>query len=33
VWDFETKFVAVLLLVIVVAFALAFASNMLWPVR
>jgi uncharacterized membrane protein YphA (DoxX/SURF4 family) len=31
-WDFETKFAAVLLLVIVVAFALTFASDWLWPV-
>jgi hypothetical protein len=33
VWDFETKFIAVLLAAIVVSMALAFATDMLWPAR
>jgi hypothetical protein len=33
VWNFETKLVAVLLAAAAVAFALAFVSDLLWPVR
>jgi hypothetical protein len=33
VWNFETKLIAVLLAAMFAAFALAFASDMMWPVR
>jgi hypothetical protein len=32
-WDFEIRLIAMLLVMIVVAMALTFATDMLWPVR